>query len=98
MSTTPQRMSDERLAYVTEYLTRCAVAGDLVAVNQRTANEILQALIAERAVVDELKEGLRSCDCPRPLMPDRTIGACVDTGMCGCVHSTQLQTAINPKE
>ncbi len=85
MTSTSQRMSDKRLAKLKSRM-----------VKGLDSYELVPALIAERAVVGELSRGLRSCDCPFPLMPDRTIGTCFDTGMCGCVHSTQLQSAIHP--
>ena len=89
--TNTQRMSDERLAHLIEVHQRgCAmkVFTDW--------DELLQALKAERAVVGELERGLRSCDCPKPCLLDRTIGVCVDAGICGCIHSEQLKSAIPP--
>jgi len=53
--TTPQtrRMSAERLAYLTEYF----VSGNstLIGVNERTANELLQALRTERTIVERVE-------------------------------------------
>lgn len=66
--------------------------------NTTTERLLFSGLCGERARVDDLKAGLRSCDCPLPAMTDRTIGACVDAGICGCVHSTQLKPAQEPKE
>ena len=42
------------------------------------------------AHISELKQALRSCACPYPILDDYTIGACIDAGKCSCVHLKQL--------